>query len=733
MREPGSSESMQLPGFDIIRRLDRASEDDGERIYLGFQALRQKEVVIRTWQAGEQDVADILARIEAHPALSAEFRHPNLERIFEAGASGQTLYLVTDYATGGDLRQNLAAGRALPQLLDALGELAKALDFAHGLGVCHGRIRPGAVVFRPNSAPMLCEFCSLPHVWRAGGDAEGEASVRGDLRALGALLAYVLTGRLPTGSKPEALRDILARVPASSRPLRSVLERSLSQAAGQGYSKGADFAEALEAAVNGGRLSRISVRTAAVSNREIAAIEAASDLPALALAQTQRPRRRNLPWRWLAPAALLALGSGWLVLSQGWQEAVLIRFGLTEHPQLESALNYARSLQQDTGQNPATIIEAYRQALAFDSDHAGARQAIADVGEAWRRNVRGSLSRNELDLAAFALEDMAVIFPDDPERAELQRQLDNRRAADTLLASTQALVRIQGLSAAPSAAIQAYQEIVRLAPGHPQALRELTRLAEHYADLARAAARRRDVDEAITYLQRATTADAELAVFDEVRQEIQQATEARATLDDLLRRAGDLRAVGRLVHPPGANAAELYHRVLATSPDSSIAQQGLNEVTSQLLAEASLQVSAGNLEAVESLLDQASAAGISANALAQIQDSLADAVAARTQVAAKLGQAELLLADGYITEPAENNAVSLLREVQRLDPNNPEAARMLRQAARRLAQAAQEAHAADLPEVAQLYLDLALTITPDEASWRALRDSWQAGPESGIQ
>ena len=84
-----------------------------------------------------------------------------------------------------------------------------------------------------------------------------------------------------------------------------------------------------------------------------------------------------------------------------------------------------------------------------------------------------------------------------------------------------------------------------------------------------------------------------------------------------------------------------------------------------------------------------------------------------------------LLAQGFITEPQERNAVAVLRDVQRLDPGNARADELLVQAAARLAEVAQEAFAAGLPESARHYLDLALTVTPDQAEWRSLRESWQ--------
>ena len=133
----------------------------------------------------------------------------------------------------------------------------------------------------------------------------------------------------------------------------------------------------------------------------------------------------------------------------------------------------------------------------------------------------------------------------------------------------------------------------------------------------------------------------------------------------------------------------------------------------------------GDLSAVERLLGQASAAGIEAAALLEIQTRLDQEIEALATISQKLAEAGRLLAQGFITEPQEHNAVAVLRDVQRLDPGNARADELLDQAAARLAEVAQEAFTAGLPEPARHYLDLALTVTPDQGEWRSLRESWQ--------
>ena len=94
-------------------------------------------------------------------------------------------------------------------------------------------------------------------------------------------------------------------------------------------------------------------------------------------------------------------------------------------------------------------------------------------------------------------------------------------------------------------------------------------------------------------------------------------------------------------------------------------------------------------------------------------------------ISRNLTRARDLLANGYITEGADGNAVDLLREVERLDPGNARAKALLADSAERLAAVAREAHVAGLTDEALHYLDLARAVTPDVAEWQQLRATWE--------
>jgi tetratricopeptide (TPR) repeat protein len=350
----------------------------------------------------------------------------------------------------------------------------------------------------------------------------------------------------------------------------------------------------------------------------------------------------------------------------------------------------------------------------------------------WKADVQNALKRGNLAQADTKLVESTLAFPDDPELRDLAQQITNRKHAKSLLASTQGLLRSHGLSDIPSAtaAIQAYQEVLRLAPGDPVARQELDALAQHYARLADESVDAGKLDAAIEYLDRASAASRAVPALAAVRDKIQQATTAQGAITDMLQQASRYRADGALLNPPGKNAAELYHRVLAADPANQVAAQGLDEVVSQLVAQANTMLASGDLATVRGLVDRASAVGLDQQSVNRLKSRLDVEIARRDDVQRKLDQAANLLQRGFITEPAERNAVALLRDVERLDPSNGQARELLRRGAERLAQAAQDARAAGLSRDAQQYLELALTVAPDVAKWRDLRAQWEQSDAS---
>jgi TonB family protein len=80
-----------------------------------------------------------------------------------------------------------------------------------------------------------------------------------------------------------------------------------------------------------------------------------------------------------------------------------------------------------------------------------------------------------------------------------------------------------------------------------------------------------------------------------------------AALEGLLSRADQALAAGRLLAPPGDNAADLYREALGRNARDTRAVNGLEQVIERLLAAAETQLQEHHLDAAQQLVDQARA------------------------------------------------------------------------------------------------------------------------------
>ncbi len=75
--------------------------------------------------------------------LAASLQHPNIVPLLSAGAAGVLPWYSMPFVRGESLRQRLEAGRVDSRIaVRVLADVARALGYAHGLGVVHRDIKP---------------------------------------------------------------------------------------------------------------------------------------------------------------------------------------------------------------------------------------------------------------------------------------------------------------------------------------------------------------------------------------------------------------------------------------------------------------------------------------------------------------------------------------------------------------------------------------------------------------
>ena len=95
---------------------------------------------------------DVLVRLGPAGVLGAALAHPSIQRVFDQGDADGERYAVLEYLPGGTLVERGELSDA------AASELADALAYAHSVGVTHGALDAGAILFDAEGRPKLTGF-----------------------------------------------------------------------------------------------------------------------------------------------------------------------------------------------------------------------------------------------------------------------------------------------------------------------------------------------------------------------------------------------------------------------------------------------------------------------------------------------------------------------------------------------------------------------------------------------
>jgi YVTN family beta-propeller protein len=240
-------------------------------VYKAHHPALKRDVAIKLLAANLAEDENFLERFRSEAVTVASLRHPNILQVFDFGEADGMSYLVTEFVNGTTLAREIHVETGPELVMDVLGPIAAALDYAHAQGILHRDVKPANVLISRDGTPVLADFGLARIVGSATGltrtgtligtpeymapeqAAGGDAVAATDRYALAVIAYQMLCGRLPyQADTPLATLQAHLQRPlpldgAAALPstVRKVLMRGLAKRPPERYATAMEFVEAL--------------------------------------------------------------------------------------------------------------------------------------------------------------------------------------------------------------------------------------------------------------------------------------------------------------------------------------------------------------------------------------------------------------------------------------------------------------------------------------------------------
>ncbi|GGL39972.1 protein kinase family protein [Planomonospora parontospora] len=201
-----STSSAIEPGTKLAERFrleDRVHESSGATLWKAIDEVLARPVAVHTFDPDFPRLNEVISAARTASRLT----DPRLTQVFDATEDDGCSYVVSEWVTGDNLADLVAAGPMEPERAAALvAEVAEALAHAHEAGVPHLCLTPEHLVWTAGGTVKLLGLgvdAVLADVVHDSMRVEDAA--RGDAEGLGRLLYAGLTGHWPGEETPGGL------------------------------------------------------------------------------------------------------------------------------------------------------------------------------------------------------------------------------------------------------------------------------------------------------------------------------------------------------------------------------------------------------------------------------------------------------------------------------------------------------------------------------------------------
>ncbi len=208
-------------------------------VYRAFDTTLERTVAVKLMHREIASDSDQLERFRREARAVAQFSHPHIVGVIDAGEDDHRPYIVFEYVEGETLKDRIRRSGMLPvdEALAYAIEIARALDAAHSRGIVHRDIKPQNVLIDGEGMAKVTDFGIARSLDDEGLTADGRVlgttdyvspeqalghAVNGqsDIYSLGVVMYEMLAGDVPFHGENQvavAMKHVREDIPDISR------------------------------------------------------------------------------------------------------------------------------------------------------------------------------------------------------------------------------------------------------------------------------------------------------------------------------------------------------------------------------------------------------------------------------------------------------------------------------------------------------------------------------------